>query len=88
MALGVGVLIIVFIWIRSDPTRYDPKINESDMDLIFLIWIGSGSDQPDPTWSENKWVGYFKVILWLVLIKAYIYTNYILIKINYKLINI
>jgi hypothetical protein len=37
-----------------DPTRFEPdsKINESDMGLIFFIWIGSGRVQINPTLSD------------------------------------
>jgi hypothetical protein len=35
---------------RVNPTRYDPKINESGMNLIFFDTnrVGSGSGQSDP----------------------------------------
>jgi hypothetical protein len=45
---------------RVNPTRHDLKINELDIDLIFLTRIGSDRVWVNPT----RLIMFFEVILW------------------------
>jgi hypothetical protein len=49
MNVILGVSIFYPIRLESDLIRYDPKINGSGMDLIFLTQIGLGRVRVNPT---------------------------------------
>jgi hypothetical protein len=50
--IHASFILITAILTRPDPTRHDPKINESDMNLIFLTQIESGRVRINSTRSN------------------------------------